>query len=430
MNHTKNRLFALIIPLFLILGLSFTLICSGCADTEDTPDTQAEVTADVQEVESDVVSEVEESYEDGQGDTEDDTGPEQITVPEGPWPVTEPGYYNVGFTSMNIEYNPVVTSEPRELRISVWYPTLDATGRTTSYQGLFARPTVFDGASVAPGGPFPVLLFSHGNTSFVEQSFFMTEFFTSHGWIVAGPDHTGNTFRNLEDPMPPNIFVWRPQDISATIDTLMEFPEDHPLYGQSSDDIVLSGHSFGGYTTLAGSGAGYDTVSLLAACEQELVPDIFCDVLTEDVLTVLEAGLGDPRVKIGIPQAPGGTILFGAGVSQIDIPILLITGAMDRTTTNENEGDPVWSLLEGENKLRVDLTTGGHFTFSNACGLLPGVGDGDGCGPEFITPEETFLVVNAYSMAFARYHLWGDDVAAGLLDGTESISDVIELSHK
>jgi hypothetical protein len=48
-------------------------------------------------------------------------------------------------------------------------------------------------APLAEDGPFPLIVFSHGNGGLGVQSFFLTEFLASHGYIVVCPDHTGNS---------------------------------------------------------------------------------------------------------------------------------------------------------------------------------------------------------------------------------------------
>ena len=48
-------------------------------------------------------------------------------------------------------------------------------------------------AEPALGGPWPIILFSHGNQGIKEQSFFLTEHLASHGYLVVAPDHQYNT---------------------------------------------------------------------------------------------------------------------------------------------------------------------------------------------------------------------------------------------
>ena len=354
--------------------------------------------------------------------------PELTELPPQPWSVDEPGYYPVGFTTGELTYQADGIGE-RTLRLAYWYPTFDERGGG-QYQ-VYARPEVHANAVPAFTEPLPVLVFSHGSTSFAEQSFFMTEYFASHGFIVVAPDHTGNTY--FDGGIPTETFEFRPLDIRAVIDHVQALPADHLLHGLFSDDIAMSGHSFGGYTTLANAGADYTVDEFIEACDAgEGGVDAFCQRLEiEGVEERFRAGFLDPRVKAAIPQAPFGGPVFADGVASIDIPVLLMTGRQDRTLPPEQDGDPIWDGLNGPSDLRVDFHTAGHFTFSNACQIAPGlIGQDDGCGPTFIGPDRAFQAINAYSLAFVRYHVLGDDTDLDLLIGERDFGRDIELFSK
>lgn len=46
---------------------------------------------------------------------------------------------------------------------------------------------------MAAPGPFPLVVYSHGNGGLRYVSAFLTEHLASHGFIVVAPDHVGNT---------------------------------------------------------------------------------------------------------------------------------------------------------------------------------------------------------------------------------------------
>lgn len=411
-----HRLFPIL--LFLVLG------SAACGSEPSSQQRDAGVTSDAEtfdggaDVGGDVLG------------ADADAGP---SLPERPWPVDEAGPYKVGFTETQVTYQAEGTDEPRILRLAVWYPTLDEDGETAVYYNLFGRPEVLLDAGVALEEPAPLLVFSHGNSSLAEQSFFMTEFFASHGWIVASPDHTGNTLRDTQGAIDLTAAVFRPQDISAVIDHMLALPDDDPLSGLvSPEHIALSGHSFGGFTTLASSGAGFAVDDLQTECAQN--PTDFCEILdgNESWTDIFREGFLDARIKVAIPQTPGGYEAFRDGLADIDTPTLLFTGGMDRTLPNEEEGDPIWQAMQGGQHLRINLPKGGHFTFSNMCTMLSGIDqiDNDGCNEEFIEPEAAFDIINAYSLAFARAHLFDDQSETDLLDGSRSPYDGMEINFK
>jgi predicted dienelactone hydrolase len=356
-------------------------------------------------------------------------------LPAQPWSVYEAGHFNVGYRTGTLRYTPQGADGERSLRVAYWYPSRETREQGISYIGI-PRPEVYAEVEPAHSQPAPVLVFSHGSGGLAEQSYTMMEFFASHGWVVVAPDHTGNTFLDVGRGIPPETLEYRPQDISAVIDHLQALPEEDALAPMISEDIVLSGHSFGGYTTLAVSGASYSQLEdFLVFCEQSLGNEEFCDYLArEDVQARFRAGFRDDRVKVAIPMAPFGGPVFGPGVAQIEVPTLLMTALRDRTLPPEQDGDPIWNGLDDEEDVRVDFTTGGHFTFSDACALEEAlnvsIAQGDGCGADFIPPDQAYFVINAFAMAYARLHLWGDATDQALLEGEQTLDTSVEVSTR
>src|SRR5262245_40894822 len=97
-------------------------------------------------------------------------------------------------------------SRNRTFAVDIWYPVDPATGggRANQYQlqalGLtlasLSTPARRDGTPAA-GGPWPLVIFSHGYGGVRFQSFFLTEQLATHGFVVAAPDHPGNTMADL-----------------------------------------------------------------------------------------------------------------------------------------------------------------------------------------------------------------------------------------
>ncbi len=324
------------------------------------------------------------------------------------------GDYEVGYQSTEITYTPDGFEE-RTLRTVFWYPTDETEGDTPLYAGLLPRPGVLEGAEVALEESAPVVVFSHGNSGLAEQSYFLTEFLATHGFIVVAFDHTGNTFN--DDGEASTFFDIRPQDVSAVLDAVENLPEADQLAGLFSDQIVMSGHSFGGYTTLAVAGASYGGLDAgLELCE--LLGESLCNTITMGEER-FRAGYGDDRIDVAIPLTPAGAMFFEEGLEDIEIPLMLMTAARDATLPESQEGDPIWNDLDGD--VRVVIENGGHFTYSDACSLAAGVGEDDGCGDDFLPSDEAHPVINAYFLAFVRKHLFGEDRYDGLLDGTDAV---------
>ena len=83
-------------------------------------------------------------------------------------------------------------------------------------------------------------------------------------------------------------------------------------------------------------------------------------------------------------------------------------------TSNEEDGDPIWEGLDGDNDVRIDVAHTAHFTFSNMCDYFSTIEDiaNEGCGEEFLSPQEIHPVHNAYSLEFLRLHLFDAEPSA------------------
>jgi dienelactone hydrolase len=106
----------------------------------------------------------------------------------------------------------------------------------------------------ARSGTFPLVVFSHGYGGERRQSTFFYTHLASHGYVIAAMDHVGNTAIELltgqaaGDAESINRFMQsRPVDASFVIDQMLAGASGLDI---DEDRIGMSGHSFGGWTTL------------------------------------------------------------------------------------------------------------------------------------------------------------------------------------
>ncbi len=291
--------------------------------------------------------------------------------------------------------------EGRSLALDVWYPVdpEDAADAVpSSYDLVFAAlesPNALDAPPGLSAGPRPLIVFSHGSFGIRFQSFFLTEALASHGFIVAAPDHTGNTAADLifgTDVPFEQSALDRPQDLSFVIDEMLAKnadPEDGFFGRIDPARIGATGHSFGGFTTLA-MASGYETVS------------------------------SDPRVSVLAPFAPASGILLDEQLAAITLPTLILGGTADITTPIDPDSIRPWQLINGGPVVRTDITDAGHQSFTDICDLADALlasgipqdlidfllGNVDeGCAPELIPIAEAQRITRLYVVAFMQRFL-------------------------
>lgn len=172
------------------------------------------------------------------------------------------GPYTAGVTTVEIEPG---------RKAEVWYPAAAPTGSTTpdtyyirdflspllqfllppDVDPPFATDAVRD-LPVAAGGPFPVVLFSHGAASFRLQSTFLTTHLASWGFVVVSPDYFERGLQALLGAPPaPTRPDTQVADLAiGKVRAMSSLPG--PFEGFAETDRYFPiGHSAGGGTSLA-----------------------------------------------------------------------------------------------------------------------------------------------------------------------------------
>jgi predicted dienelactone hydrolase len=288
----------------------------------------------------------------------------------------------------------------------VWYPAADTGGAAAHRYGGLVQGEALDRPPAACDGPRPVAVFSHGNQGLRWQSFPIAEALAARGFVVAAPDHTGNTLYDGAPAGIPLAAVRRPYDIQSAYNALFGRAE---LVGCLDADagFVVIGHSFGGYTALMAAGATIDRDALVARCRAGSA--IACGVETN--LALAGAGPvfapGDPRVRGALALAPWDATVQAEGVADIAAPVVLLTGARDRVTPRDPMVEGLYASLTARPRAVGVLADGGHYSFIYSCDALP---PGDGCGPGY-TPLDVAhqnAIDAALAMA-ARAGVWEGD---------------------
>lgn len=327
------------------------------------------------------------------------------------WSVLESGDLSVGYHQAEQTYAQP-SGEEVTIPVSIWYPTTQASGEAPMYYGIVedteAMVDAEPAASVHAGG-YPVLVFSHGSNLYGASSSFLARHFASHGWIVAAPDHVGNLLVDYgTDPGLP-IYYQRPLNDAAALDAVESWSA---LTGAVTDQVVLSGYSFGGYDTWASIGGQLSRPQFESMCETGTLPEC-----SEAELSALETGFSDDRIVAAIAMAGAQRFeLFAeGGLADLSVPVMQISG------TEDDRDDPqqMWDITGSSALTWVSIEGGCHEMFSAG-----------GCPS--LSREEGFALINAYSLAFARQRLLADESAevSELLAGSVLPWSAVELSAR
>jgi len=306
-----------------------------------------------------------------------------------------PGRYAMGLSTVQM-VDPARAG--RTLTVDIWYPADRRSDAPTAELDLLLTRLELPGVLADPPavrGSFPLVVFSHGNGGVRFQSWFLMQALASHGFVVAAPDHAGNTALDIIGGTADPIGVAannRPRDVSFVIDQMLARDRDpaSPLHRHIDErDIAVAGHSFGGFTALAAAGG-------------------FGDYRP------------DPRVDAIVPIAAATFGLTDQQLAAIDVPTLLIGGMSDTTVPIEPGIVHAWDLISGRPEYRVDMLSAGHNSFTNVCDIrdayvAAGVGEpilgfvedqaDEGCAPELLPVDEAHRVTDLYVVSFLTEEL-------------------------
>lgn len=342
------------------------------------------------------------------------------TVTELAAQLESPGDWAVGVRTAE-----VTGARDRTLPVQIWYPvnreaTGDAKPATYPFPGL-SVPSELGLADAPPApGPFPLVVYSHGNGGLRYVSAFLTEHLASHGFVVVAPDHVGNTaIDNFAGTSEDQAIVAldRPVDVSETISAALAgepgFEETAP--NTDPESIAVIGHSFGGFTALAVAGG-----------IAEVPPD--------------------QRVDAIVGLAAATSVLDDETLRSIEIPTLLEWATDDKTVDTATNAPRPDELIPGRPYVRADIEGAGHQSFTDVCGyvdllatmpevpaaLTEAVDDyaADGCAEGQLDIDEAHRIMLRITTAFLLEQLWGDETYSPLLSGDTGEDPTLALLER
>lgn len=285
-----------------------------------------------------------------------------------PIPILGTGPYDVGVQTITV----IDAERDRTFFVDVWFPLAPGTsGELIEYTFVTgdyfesARALDVEPTDASSDGPFPLVVYSHGSGGLRYLHSDYTETIASHGYVVAAPDHPGNTAieRVLGTPADTaSIAIDRPLDVIEVLDELLGGRGQAAPFLELIDPerIALTGHSFGGYTAYAVAGG-------VESADGGVEPD--------------------PRIDALIPLAPAvgdggdGSLLSSSQLASIDQPTLIIAGTDDTTTPVDPNVETPWNASSASPHYRLELVGAEHQTFTDLCDYVAVLADREGANP-------------------------------------------------
>ncbi|WP_436758781.1 alpha/beta hydrolase family protein [Streptosporangium sp. V21-05] len=322
------------------------------------------------------------------------TGPATLPAPTGPHPVGST-VLHLTDTSRPDPWDP--DADARELKVTLWYPAKRRDGRRAPYMTAKESELVLKGSgiSTAPydtlsktrtnaiqdadptGRGFPLVVLSPGFTKPVSTLTSLAEDLASRGYVVAGIDHTHESYATTlsdgriaeclacdsdTDPgFGPRVVQGRAADVSFVLDRLPSKWDGSGMIDRTR--IAMAGQSIGGAAALA---------------------------------TMVK----DPRIRAGIDM--DGTTYARIPKSGFTKPFMFVGAPQHVPGGRDTSWDRDWKLLTGWKRWLV-LTGAEHQSFTD----LPLLGGALGIrpAPGVLPAERGAELTRAYVAAFLDRHL-------------------------
>jgi predicted dienelactone hydrolase len=258
--------------------------------------------------------------------------------------------------------------------VTVFYPSSGQEAQVK--RGPFAIQLAENGAPIRGNGRLIIL--SHGSGGSVWVHGDLAKMLSEAGFIVAGPEHAGDNYRDKDKPGP-DSWKRRPQEVSRAIDAVAADARFGPLL--NLDKVGMYGMSAGGHTALSLAGGRWSPALMKAHCEAHIAEDfqscvglatslsggIFDGLKKTVAMWMIRAKLDDtawyshtdPRIAAIVAGVPYAADFDTASLAAPKVALGLVTARQDKWLIPRFHSDPVLAACAKCERV-ADLATGGH----------------------------------------------------------------------
>jgi predicted dienelactone hydrolase len=233
---------------------------------------------------------------------------------------------------------------------------------------------VATGAAPA-GGPFGLVVISHGAAGLWSNHRDLAMTLAAHGYVAAAPTHPHG---QGDDVSGPDVWVGRPKQISRVIDAVLDDAALGPRLQR--ERIGAVGHSNGGYTALAVAGAPPTPRAIVEHCRQHPDDARFCS-LGSAATRQATASAGpvhdvhDRRVRAIVLMAPNVAPFTDDALAKVAVPVRVYGAEHDDVTLVKYHSERLAKGRPPGTEYLV-VKQAGHFSFVSpfpwGVGLLAG----------------------------------------------------------